>query len=62
MVEAFRALSPPRISGEAHVVVRLVVKEIELQRKVKQADGKWNPERRVWEIQTCELSARSRFS
>jgi len=53
---------PPRISGEAQVVVRLAANKIELQRKVKQADGNWNPERRVWEIQTCELSARLRFS
>ena len=44
--------SPPstKISGETQVGIHGVFKEIELQRQVKQAGGKWNPGRRVWEM------------
>jgi hypothetical protein len=32
------------------VGVRVGLREVELQRRVKQAGGKWNPARRLWEI------------
>ena len=41
---------PARLSGETLVGIRVAFKEVELQRQVKQAGGKWNPGRRVWEM------------
>jgi len=43
---------PPkkRISNDQIVGVLIGVKEVELQRKVKSAGGKWNYNQRVWEI------------
>ncbi len=44
--------SPPatRIAGATLVGVRVGAKEVELQRQVKQAGGRWNPADRVWEM------------
>ena len=39
-----------RISSYTVVGVRVAFKEVELQRQVKQAGGKWNPARRLWEM------------
>ena len=41
---------PPPIQAETIVGVRVGLKEREMQRQVKRAGGKWNPERRVWEL------------
>lgn len=38
------------ISDDQIVGLRIGVKEVELQRKVKSAGGKWNYNQRVWEI------------
>ena len=38
------------ISGDQIVGLRIGFKEVELQRKVKSAGGKWNSTQRVWEI------------
>jgi hypothetical protein len=44
--------SPPatRIDGTPLVGVRVSAKEVALQRRVKQAGGRWNPAERVWEM------------
>ncbi len=43
--------SPPvRTQDETLVGVRVAFREVELQRQVRQADGKWNPEQCVWEM------------
>jgi hypothetical protein len=39
-----------RINNETLVGVRVAFKKLELQRRIKQAGGKWNPARRVWEL------------
>lgn len=46
------AWTPPAtlLAANAIVGVRVGLTEVELQRKVKQAGGKWNPARRLWEI------------
>lgn len=41
--------TPTRIASATLVGVRVDVKEVELQRQVKQAGGRWNPVERVWE-------------
>jgi hypothetical protein len=46
------------------VGVRVELAEVELQRKVKQAGGKWNPTRRLWEIrydQAVKLGLKGRI-
>ena len=40
----------PKIVSEAIVGVRVAFREADLQQKVRQAGGKWNPARRVWEL------------
>ena len=42
--------TPASIAGTTLVGVRVGAKEVELQRQVKQAGGRWNPTERVWEI------------
>jgi hypothetical protein len=39
-----------RFSGAMLVGVGVAAKEVELQRQVKQAGGKWNPVERLWEM------------
>lgn len=41
--------SPP-IASETIVGVQVAFREADLQQKVRQAGGKWNPARRVWEL------------
>jgi hypothetical protein len=41
---------PPTVTADHVVGVRIGLPEVELQRKVKQAGGKWNRERQFWEI------------
>jgi hypothetical protein len=41
---------PARISDETLVGVRVAFKEVEVHRQVKQAGGRWNAARRVWEM------------
>ena len=40
----------PKIASEAIVGVQVAFREADLQQKVRQAGGKWNPARRVWEL------------
>lgn len=60
------ALTPParRLAANTIVGVRVELAEVELQRKVKQAGGKWNPARRLWEIrydQAVKLALKGRI-
>jgi hypothetical protein len=41
----------PEINPEEIVGVRISLNEVELQRRVKLAGAKWNPARRLWEMQ-----------
>ena len=41
---------PPRFAAEAMVGVRVGFAEVELREQVKQAGGKWNRSRKVWEM------------
>lgn len=43
------------ISGDEIVGIQVGVNEVELQRKVKAAGGKWNYNRKVWEIRYGEV-------
>ncbi len=57
---------PPSAPFAANTIVGLRVElaEAELQRKVKQAGGKWNPARRLWEIrydQAVKLGLKGRI-
>ena len=40
----------PRVADAAMVGVRVGVAEVELRQQVKQAGGKWNGSRKVWEM------------
>ena len=50
LIVAETAWKPPqaKIKSESVVGVRIGVKEVELQRKVRQAGGRWNLQRRLW--------------
>jgi hypothetical protein len=48
---------PAHIANETLVGLRVAFKEVELQRRVKQAGGKWNPTRRVWELRYDQVVA-----
>ncbi len=55
---------PPRYAPAALVGVQVSLAEVELQRRVKQAGGKWNPARKLWELrydQVCRLGLKSRI-
>ena len=41
---------PPRFAADTIVGVRVGFAEVELRDQVKQAGGKWNPTRKVWEL------------
>ncbi|MBI3325077.1 MAG: hypothetical protein HYZ81_00010 [Nitrospinae bacterium] len=41
---------PPRFAAEAIVGVRVGCAEVEVRDQVKQAGGKWNRSRKVWEL------------
>lgn len=49
IVEETAWIPPARVFA-ANTSVRVELAEVELRRKVKQASGKWNPARRLWEI------------
>ena len=58
--------SPHSDPFTANAIVGVLVElaEVELQRKVKQAGGKWNPARRLWEIhydQAVKLGLKGRI-
>ena len=40
----------PKSASETIVGVQVAFREADLQQKVRQAGGKWNPARRVWEL------------
>ncbi len=40
----------PQIASTEIVGVQVAFREADLQQKVRQAGGKWNPARRVWEL------------
>lgn len=40
--------SPPSIKAAKLVAIQIERQEYELQRRVKQAGGKWHPEQKVW--------------
>jgi hypothetical protein len=44
---------PPRVAADTIVGVRVGFAEVELREQVKQAGGKWNRTRKVWELR-CE--------
>ena len=41
---------PPRFAADVIVGVRVGFAEVELREQVKQAGGKWNRSRKVWEL------------
>ncbi|MGH9801530.1 MAG: hypothetical protein ACRD82_14290 [Blastocatellia bacterium] len=53
--ESFWQLPVKSILGDEIVGLRVGVKEFELQRKVKNAGGKWNYNRKAWEIRYDEV-------
>ena len=40
----------PRIANDRIVALRVAFAEVAVRERVKQAGGKWNPDRKVWEI------------
>jgi len=42
--------APARSSAEEIVGVRVSLPEVDLQRRLKQAGGRWNPSRKLWEV------------
>ena len=56
--------SPAKLKKQSVVGVRIGLKEVELQQQMKQAGGRWNPERRLWEIRydrAVELGLKARI-
>ncbi len=54
-----------KMKGATIVEVRVGVGEVELQRKVKRAGGRWNAEKRLWEIRydrAVELGLKGRMT
>ena len=56
-------LHPPRFAADAMVGMRVGFTEVTLREQVKQAGGKWNRSRKVWELRydhvvTLKLEAR----
>ena len=54
----------PQLSDTSLVGVRVTLQEVELQRRVTQAGGKWNPAQRVWEMRkdrAIELGLKDRI-
>jgi hypothetical protein len=46
---------PAPLRKTALVGVRVGFREVELQRRVKQAGGKWNPAKRLWEMRRGQV-------
>jgi hypothetical protein len=57
-------LQPQSPTASLMVGVRVGLREVELQRPVKQAGGKWSHERRLWEVrydQAVALGSKARI-
>jgi len=50
IVEDAPWIPPVKMAADAMVGVRVAFQEVEMQRNVKRAGGKWNPQRRLWEM------------
>ena len=65
IVEEIAWTPPPAPFAPAALVgVRVELGEVELQRRVKQAGGKWNPTRKLWELryeQVLKLKLKGRI-
>jgi hypothetical protein len=52
-------LPPPPYPAAAIVGLRVGLNEVELRRRAKLAGGKWNPQRRLWEVRYDQAKALS---
>ena len=59
LIVAEREWEPPpsRLAADTVVGVRVGFAEVEMRAQVKQAGGKWNPSRKVWELRYDRLVA-----
>jgi hypothetical protein len=59
LIIAERAWEPPapRFTADTIVGVRVSFAEVELRDQVKQAGGKWNRQRKVWELRYDQVVA-----
>jgi hypothetical protein len=59
LIVAERDWHPParRPADDALVTVRIDFAEVELRQRVKQAGGRWNPDRRTWELRYAHVVA-----
>ena len=59
IIVAERAWDPPapRLANDTPVAVRLDFAELELRQRVKQAGGKWNPDRKLWQLRYADAVA-----
>lgn len=48
---------PPRMANDRTVAVRVAFAEAAIRAQLKQAGGKWNPERKLWEIRCDQALA-----
>ncbi|HXH09379.1 MAG TPA: hypothetical protein VNP04_06410, partial [Alphaproteobacteria bacterium] len=48
---------PPRFAADTMVGVRVGFAEVAMRDQVKQAGGKWNPSRKVWELRYDQVVA-----
>ena len=54
-----RDWNPPgaRLRDDAVVAVRVAFAEAELRQRLKRAGGRWNPDRKVWELPYADVAA-----
>ena len=59
LIVAKREWEPPapRFAADAVVGIRVGFAEVEMRQQVKQAGGKWNRSRKVWEIRYAQVVA-----
>lgn len=59
LIVAEREWDPPapRFAADAMVGVRVGFAEVEVREQVKQAGGKWNRSRKVWELRYAQVVA-----
>jgi hypothetical protein len=59
LIVAERDWDPPvtRLADDAPMAVRINFTEVELRQRVKQAGGKWSPDRRVWALPYAHVVA-----
>jgi hypothetical protein len=59
LIVAQRDWNPPapRVADDALVAVRVGFAEVEMRQQVKQAGGRWNPSRKVWELRYARVVA-----